>query len=191
MAKFDSRTRHKLAEAQFFLDQLKLNHGKLKKFDYFLSAFISSARSVFWVMKSEYKHVSGWEAWHKITHPTQEEDALLKGTNAIRIRTEKHGSLKTAPTFAIQVRKEDEERFRESLSKSKGRKVSLKLSGTNKDCVVEMNIDGEQIVFPATEVRMDRKLDEFPDRSILEVCQRYYDTIARIVDECGRKFDAQ
>ena len=59
MAKRGHRTKHKLEEAKFFLEQLRANYGKLKKFDYFLSAFISSARSVTWVMRNEYSSVPG------------------------------------------------------------------------------------------------------------------------------------
>jgi hypothetical protein len=83
------RTNHKLGEAKFFLDQLTPNYGKLKKFDYFLSAFISSARSVLWVMRNEYDAVPGWEAWFDARKPNTEEEALLKARTKFELEQKK------------------------------------------------------------------------------------------------------
>lgn len=185
------RTNNKLGEAKFFLDQLKPNYGKLKKFDYYLSAFISSARSVLWVMRSEYSKVLGWEQWYKDRKPNAEETALLKGTNDIRIRTEKIGSLQTASTFTvtgITIPIEDVEKVQAFMSRASKQKVAVKLSGKNKDALLEMELNGERISYPATEVLVERKLDEFPDTDILEVCQNYYNAIKSVAEECRRTF---
>lgn len=186
------RTNHKLGEAKFFFDQLKPNYGKLKKFDYYLSAFISSARSVLWVMRSEYSKVPRWEEWYNARKPNAEEAALLKGTNKIRIRTEKIGSLQTASTFTvtgITIPIEDVEKVKAFMSRASKQKVAVKLSGKNKDALLEMELNGERISYPATEVLVERKLDEFPDSDILEVCQNYYNAIKSVAEECRRTFN--
>ncbi|MFZ5905928.1 MAG: hypothetical protein ACOYVJ_00785 [Nitrospirota bacterium] len=186
------RTNHKLGEAKFFLDQLKPNYGKLKKFDYYLSAFISSARSVLWVMRSEYSKVPGWEKWYNARKPNAEEAALLKGTNEIRIRTEKIGSLQTASSFTvtgITIPTEDVKKVKAFMSRASIQKVAVKLSGMNKAALLEMELNGERISYPATEVLVERKLDEFADSDILEVCQNYYNAIKSVADECTRTFN--
>ncbi len=47
------------------------------KFLYYLSAFVSSARSVPWVMRSEYAEVPGWERWFEGEEQLVEEQELL------------------------------------------------------------------------------------------------------------------
>lgn len=193
MAKRGDRTRHKLSEAKFFLEQLEANYGKLKKFDYFLSAFISSARSVTWVMRKEYSKVVGWERWHNSRELSNEEAALLKGTNLVRVKTEKLSPLKTDSLFSVQgikVENSDLERLQRAMAKGKGQKVPVSLSGSAGNFRLGLEIAGERFSFPATEVLADRRLQEFPEENILKVCQRYYQTLASIVDECGKKFDA-
>lgn len=86
------RTRRKLEEAKFFLDQLRPNYGKEKKFDFYLSAFISAARSITWVMGAEYGDVPGYKDWFDGLQPSEEEERLLKGTNTLRVRTQKQGA---------------------------------------------------------------------------------------------------
>ena len=193
MTQLGARTKHKLGEARFFFEQLAPNYGKLKKFDYYLSAFISSARSVLWVMRSEFAEVPGWEEWYKSHKPDDEEAALLKGTNAVRIRTEKLGSLQTASTFIVQgitMPKDKLGEFQELMAKAKGKPIPMKLAGTSKNCTLEMEVEGNLHVFPATEVILKRKLEEFPEREILEVCEKYYDAISAVVHECNEKFNA-
>lgn len=193
MAKRGDRTRQKLAEAEFFLDQVKANYGKLKKFDYFLSAFITSARSVAWVMRSEYCKVDGWEQWYNARKPSREEAAMLKGTNALRVKTEKIAPLKTDSTFIVQgvkLQKRDAEKISSAMAKAKGQKIPVRLSGTTNNYLLELEIAGERFSFPATEVLADRRLKEFPGENIFNVCERYYEAIASVVDECGKKFDA-
>lgn len=49
------RTRSKFDEAQFFLERMKESRGT-EEFQYYLSAFLSAARAVTWVLDKEYKN---------------------------------------------------------------------------------------------------------------------------------------
>src|SRR2546429_7400053 len=92
------RTRQKLNEATFFLtkveehaedvDKLWLDRGTRDELCYFLSAFVSAARSVSWMMRSECCRLAEWELWWR----AQEVDApkeLLRIFNDLRVRSEK------------------------------------------------------------------------------------------------------
>ncbi len=141
-------------------------------------------------MKSEYCKVPGWKAWYEGKEPTTEEATLLKGTNLVRVRAEKIEPLKTDSTFTIEVKLDDAGlKSLTSLANTKGRKV-VKLSGTTKNPVLEIEIEDKRFSVPATEVHIERQLEEFPDKDILKVCEHYYRTISAIVDECGKRFDA-
>jgi hypothetical protein len=56
-------TKLKVNEAKFFLEKMKESFQKQPDFDYYLSAFISSSRSVLWVMRCEFSKIHGWEEW--------------------------------------------------------------------------------------------------------------------------------
>lgn len=186
------KTKRKLEEAKFFLEQLKANYGKAKKFDFYLSAYISSARSVLWVMKSEYGKVPSWKAWYESQKPDDEERALLKGTNKIRTRVVKREPLSSLASVTIQgikLRPEQRETFRAQMTKAKGTKLPIRLSGTADNCLLEMQIEGEWVSYEGSEVVLKRELPEFPDIDILEVCQRYYAAIAKVVARCGERYD--
>jgi hypothetical protein len=94
-------TQLKLDEARFFLDQLAPNYGKERKFHFFLSAFISAARSVTWVMKAEYADVEDWTTWFQSLAPPNKEAALLKGTTEVRNRAQKHSPLQTMTQLKV------------------------------------------------------------------------------------------
>src|SRR4051812_42099977 len=93
-------TRHKLEETRFFLGQLEEHcYDKLKAhliddnaaviFPYYLSAFISAARSVTWIMRSEYGAFDGWEVWWKSQAPEASMAELLQLFTRLRNRSQK------------------------------------------------------------------------------------------------------
>jgi hypothetical protein len=186
-----NQTSQKLEEALFFLKQLRANRGKHKKFDFFLSAFIGSARSVSWIMNKDYTHVAGWKAWYeaKENTRTEQERKLLEGTNRMRISAVKHGSLQATSSYILKLQKVDLKRFK---SKPTGR-ISMKVSGTTKNCLVEIITEGgEHISFPSTKVmHLRREVAEFPAEDVIGVCQKYYEYLSTLVEECSQKFEAQ
>ena len=98
------RTEHKLGESLFFLSQLKKAHPFYQNFSFYLSAFISAARSVTWIMRSECKHIPGWEAWYDSKKISANDFALLGKLTAIRNESQKVGPIRTKP----QMRKIDD-----------------------------------------------------------------------------------
>ena len=54
-------TEHKLEETHYFLDRLIDSYNTHPVFDYYLSAFISSARSVGWILNAECAKVPEWK----------------------------------------------------------------------------------------------------------------------------------
>jgi hypothetical protein len=58
-------TRHKLEEATYFYQQMKLTLEDDKIYSFNLSAFVTAARSVTLIMKVEFAHVTGFDSWYK------------------------------------------------------------------------------------------------------------------------------
>lgn len=193
MRKHSGSTKRKLEEAEFFLAQLAPNYMKERKFDFFLSAFISSARAVTWVMKAEYGRVSGWKEWHDTQKPNTDEPRLFDGTNDLRIRLTKREALRTTERIhlkGITPSKSEYGRISAALYSAVGKAVPIRLSGRKGQYSLEIDIDGEKLICPATEVYFDRRLKEFPDANILELCNQYYTALALLVKGCGERFDA-
>jgi hypothetical protein len=186
-------TQLKLEEAKFFLDHLAPNYGKERKFDFFLSAYISAARSVMWVMRAEYADAQDWEEWFKSLEPSKEEAFLLKGTTEIRNRAQKFEPLRTMTQLRVKglnIPAADRPRVTEALARSGTGQLPAYVGGSLGHYFVEIEVEGERLRFPASTVLFDRNVDEFPDRNIIEVCIAYYAALERWVRQCREKFDA-
>jgi hypothetical protein len=184
-------TELKLEEARFFLEHLKPNYGKEKKFDFYLSAFISAARAVGWVMKAEYVHVEGWQAWRETRPASEEERALIKGTTLLRNRTNKVGPPQTMTTTVERIYAPQEffDIINAALAASPDGRVGVHIGGTPGNYYAEFDVGDSVLRMPADGVVIKRSLEEFPDRNILEVCQAYYEHLAHLVVECRERFD--
>jgi hypothetical protein len=186
-------TRRKLEETEFFLGQLKPNYRKVKKFDNYLSAYFSAARSVMWVMRAEYDEVPEWEAWFKkrMGELDSDEKRLFAGTTKLRNRSQKSEPVKTLKeTFVSDLYLEngDTVELQNVLKRIAGRKILTDLGGVPGKYTVEFTIDGQRVKLLARSVQMDRRLEEFPNEHILTVCQSYYALLAAIVKECEARF---
>lgn len=183
-------TEYKLAESKFFLDQLKLNRGKLDKFNFYLSAFISAARSVHWVMNTEYGKVPGWTMWQKMKERTAPEDVkdLLKRTKDMRNHAVKRGSVMAEVVTKIKLPKPEIERLNKL---GPGR---IMIQGTMSNCrFIHMNAAGEMVMFQTVKLMKFGRVEPkfFPHKDVLEECQTYYDVLATFVEECTEKFGNQ
>jgi len=186
-------TQLKLDEARFFLEHLAPNYGEERKFDFFLSAFISAARSVTWVMRSEYAEVEGWPTWFESIAPSEEETALLKGTTQVRNRAQKSSPLRTMTRLKIgglAIPEAELPRLELALTKSPTAQLPAHVGGSRGSYFVEIKIEGDRLRLPAETVIIDRRLEEFPDRNILSVCNAYYSTLESLVGQCRERFDA-
>ena len=191
MADRGARTRRKLEEAKFFLDQLRPNYGKEKKFDFYLSAFISAARSVTWVMGAEYGEAAGYKEWFDGLQPSEAEERLLKGTNTLRVRTQKFDppdTMKKMKVSGVNAAGGDLEGLKQAFRDYDG-PLRGRVNGTKGNYVLELQVGDKVFPFPAAELEVQREVDEFPGENIPDVCANYYEAVARVVAECSEKFD--
>lgn len=78
-------TRDKLLEAKYFLEQMKLNESNREAFRYNLSAFLSAARSVTFIMQNEFSQVSGFKEWYNEKGANMKTDSSMKFLNDKRV----------------------------------------------------------------------------------------------------------
>ena len=90
-----SHTRDKFSEAAFFhskfVEHITLQPPLKPEVGFYLNAFVTSARSVLWIMRWEYSQVPGWESWFKGGEQglSDEEKSLLQRFTALRNQSQK------------------------------------------------------------------------------------------------------
>lgn len=184
-----TRTRGKLNEAQFFLQKLEKNVDTGPDFDYYLSAFLSSARSVLWVMRSEYLSVDSWEDWYKSTPITSEQDTLLKVMRELRNRTVKRETIDTKAQVILQVKAEHVTHDLETyFAEFAGRRAKITLEVVSKSDTHQTEFAEHSASFLATMSDFIRVVQEFPEEDILVLCKRYFEWLSAIVTECESRF---
>ena len=184
------KTTDKLDEAEYFLKQIEANYFEHSAFDYLLSAFISSARSVLWVMRSEYNDIEGWESWYKSLEPSTSDEALLRKVNEARVRTEKREPLKTSFRVNLIIPKEyATEELGQELEKLVGKNIELMAKPlSEKESIIGASPKNEEIHFAGSVENVYRVLIELGDDDVIAVCRDYFATIKGVVDECESRF---
>ena len=184
-----NRTQLKLAEARFFLQALEKGVGVLPDFDFYLSAFISSARSVVWVMGAEYRDTAGWQDWHDEMQVPSEIASFLASANRLRIRAVKLQSPSTSFKVDFTL---DRAAFTPELEAllrgTVGHIVEVTLADTAEG--VTTIIDDGTGSFGALVDSVYHTVDEFPEQDVLDVARRYVSWLDQLVRECVERFGA-
>ncbi|MBU8908481.1 hypothetical protein [Desertibacillus haloalkaliphilus] len=183
----------KLNEADFFLNKLKEHKNIFPEFDYFLNAFVSSARAVLWIMNSEYDSNNNWRNWYENKSTSESEDILLRGITNMRNRSLKQAPLKTKKYSIIHSDSETVDVYSEM-------KIFLEKNGKDKKYNLEIkevdNIEN-QIVRNEKELTIHGILniydtvEEFKDSNVIDKCEEYFLWLKSLVEECTSLFNNQ
>ena len=185
-----SSTKEKLEEAKFFLEQLERNYRNSPEVRYFLSAYISAARSVTWVMRSEYQDIPSWEEWYVSQAPDNNKAQFLKAINDLRVKSVKQGPTQFHYRVEFQIPAEKiTKEIEEYFQKAQGKKLTGELRvAENIDAEKEIIVSGNKIEGLFIFERAYIEVDLFPDEDILDVCKRYYSMIEELVFTCEELF---
>ena len=74
----NNSTRHKLNEANYFLDNMRKTYDDDAFFSFNLSAFLSAARSITLHMQKQYKSKENFNDWYEKQREKMQEDSELK-----------------------------------------------------------------------------------------------------------------
>jgi hypothetical protein len=181
-----TNTEIKLDEARYFFTLLQQKLPHKKEFDYLLNAFVNSARSVTWIMRSEFKHTKGWEEWFNAFAASEEQGLLLSLVNTLRVESIKRAPLRTTVSLLIDVppgslSDEKQEQLRNLVDKPIVVEMSDKAIPATQDSVV---------VGPVTvhDVRRVVKNME-PHEDIMQTCEKYLSFLEMLVKECLANFN--
>jgi hypothetical protein len=196
-----TRTRHKLDEARFFFGLCEDNRH-LREFNYYLSACVSAARAVTWIMRAEYVRVEGWEAWYTARTPSEAEERLLRQMGDIRNRAQKSAPLDARAAVQVNIPPElltEELRAKMSEwrvgSRFKFAVVPLPAEDSPYPGVpvapeFEMPEGYPKGSFAGTVEAFERWLDDIPDEEIVKALGRYIGHLEDLLADCEVAFPA-
>ena len=182
-----TRTQYKLEEARFFLAHLEKDWRHVPQVDFYLSAFVSAARSVTWVMKAEFGDLPGWTQWYESKKPSSAIRDLLKKMNEVRVRATKTEPLKTRTLANVTIPPEEVTpkvlAFLEAGAVGQVRLEPIDPTNT----VFSVKVDGE-VLAKAHLKTSEHVLPEFQGRDSKDICREYLSELERLVSECQAKF---
>lgn len=182
-----TRTEYKLEEARFFLAYLEQHWNHVPHVDFYLSAFVSAARSITWVMKAEFSAVPGWEQWYEGKKPSREIRDLLRKMNDVRVRAVKTTPLKTRTTAKVTIPLE-ELTPRVLAFLESGAPGLIHLEPTDETNTVVHVKHGNEILAKAHLNSASHELPEFGGRDAKDVCREYLSELEGLVSECLSTF---
>jgi predicted P-loop ATPase/GTPase len=182
-------TRHKLEEARFFFDEMKRNLEDDKIFSFYLSAFITAARSIIDnFMQKEFKNITGFTEWYQSKQEIIQSDdfkffnqmrVATVHTNRIKPNKEVYMGITESPisvTDSVDVKVVRAGYLVEEHSSQDTKKTDT-LSEP-----LEKNVS-------ASSKAVKRHFKEYPEKKLDELCQRYLQDLTKLVDECEQQFN--
>jgi hypothetical protein len=184
-----TRTEFKLEEARFFLRHVEHHWRNVPEVDFYLSAFVSAARSVTWVMVAEFERTTGWREWYDAKNPDPKVRALLREMTNLRNRSVKSKPVRTRTTARVIVA--PEHLTPEVLAfLNGGAKGQVNLEALDPSNTRFLLKQGEHVLAPVTLEHAEHHLPEFAGRDAKDVCSEYLSELEALVAECVARFGA-
>jgi len=178
-----SNTRGKLEEAKYFLEQMQVYVEDRKKFAFNLSAFLSAARSITFVMQSEFKSSPGFDDWYKDKQKEMNNDGDFGFFNHLRVAT-----IHKKP---VVPHKKTEIGISETIAVSES--ITIRVIDKEGNVVSEQTLESEpKENKPSQETKVTVKhswyFEERPNDDLLELWNKYIQKIEKLVEECEKQF---
>lgn len=170
----------KLDEAKYFLEQMKLSIKDRRVFKYNLSAFLSSARSVTFILQKEYARNSKFKEWYGKKQIEMRKDELLNFFVRKRNYVVKKGPLETRAEVSVKVY--------ESIIVSDNVTVALKKHDGTEEIVyqtAESEVKSKQKP-KETEIEYRWFFEDYPGKDVVALCEEYLEKLTEIMEEAKK-----
>ena len=184
-----TRTRFKLEEARFFHEHLKQHWRHVPNYEFYLSAFVSAARSVTWVMKFEYGRKSGWQEWFDERQPPSHLRELLRKMNDLRVRSTKSEPIRTRTSVKFTIPPDQLTAEIESVLQP-GAASDIRIVPTDGSNTEANLVLGSRVLAKGRIEHVEHEVPEFQGRDAQDVCRQYLEELESLVAECESRFAA-
>ena len=176
-----SNTRQKLEEARYFLEQMQVCVEDRKKFAFNLSAFLSAARSVTFIMQSESKSSPEFSDWYKDKQKEMNNDGDFRFFNDLRVAT-----IHKKP---VVPHKKTEIGISETIAISES--ITIRVIDKEGNVISEQTSEPKETKPPQEKevtVKHSWYFEERPNDDLLGLCNKYIQNIEKLVEECEKQF---
>jgi hypothetical protein len=109
-----TNTRHKLEESEYFFERMKDNLDSRKPFGFNLSAFLSAARSVTFIMRKEFSRTTWFKGWYD--NKLRRMDSDFRFFNDMRVATIHRKPVIPAKRVSVTIKESIHIQFHNVLS---------------------------------------------------------------------------
>jgi hypothetical protein len=185
-----SKARLKLNEAKYFYAEMKkkFKDRKNEEFKHCINAFLSSARSVTWVMQKEFKSCEGFVEWYEFQREVKFKDENLKKFIDMRNISLKEEPINPRYIFGImfdkgiKIKPGDDFVIRTDLSSYVSHQY--KPSKSTKDNIKKENINNMK----KANIIYSCMFEEIPGVNLFDISAFYLSVLEELVLECEKKF---
>jgi len=185
-----SKSRSKLNEAKYFYKQMKSNFKERKneEFKHCINAFLSSARSVTFVLQKEFKKYEGFDKWYELQRKLKFKDEKLKKFVEMRNISLKEEPINPRYIFGVMfgkgIKLNPKDEFLIETDVSSYVSHHYKPSKSTKLNVKEENIRN----IKKADIFYSCMFAEIPEVNLFDICEFYLSVLNGLVLECEKKF---
>jgi len=207
-----SDTRNKFNEAIFFFERMKeylKNKDKSSEFDYFLNAFVGSARSVLWIMKAEFSRNNEWNEWYNSIEIDAQIKHVFDITNQLRILSVKYSPIKSEEQWTFIPDEKSKEVFYDIWERANKGLIGIYLKDDNGNLhklidkrKSEETVEGDSKydsaedledkckIMATMQLHKFRGIDAQNGYSldVMAICEDYISILGNIVSDCEKHF---
>jgi hypothetical protein len=181
-----SKSRLKYNEAKYFYEQMENNfkERKTEEFKHCINAFLSSARSVTFVLQKEFRKYKGFDEWYEL-----QKEKKFKDEKIIKLVTLRNISLKEEPInpryvfgvlFEKGVKIEQDDDFIIETDASSYVRHQYKPGKLTPKKVIEENI----VNLNKPNIFLNCEFQEIPGVNLFDICKHYLSILDDLVTEC-------
>lgn len=175
-------TETKLNEARHFLIQIKNSLEDPKILGFNLSAFVSAARSVTFIMQREFKGNFQFERWYRAKQEKMKGEDIFVFFNSLRVCTIHIGSIKKNRYISVQINEPPVSIFESvAVTVIRNGEVIQQSSSPLTNSSPPRNLSN---VGSTQEIKMH--FEGRPQDDGIELCEDYLKRIERLVEECSQ-----
>ncbi len=185
-----SKSREKFNEAKYFYEQMKskFKEGKTEEFKHCINAFLSSARSVTFVLQKEFKKYKGFDEWYELQIEKKFKDEKLKKFVILRNISLKEEPINPRYIFGVFFEKgikvEPGDEFTIKTDTSSYVRYRYKPGKLTPKKIIEENIDN----LDKPNIFLNCEFQEIPGVNLFDICKKYLSALIDLVTECEKKF---
>lgn len=178
-----THTEIKLNEAKYFLEQMKQHIDSPEEFVYNLSAFLSAARSVTFIMQNEFSKIPEFREWYRRKQKKMENSELFRFFNGLRVAAI-HRKV-VIPNRNVKIEFTETITVGDSIVVEARDKDGNLLQRHESDFQPESSVENEH---EDVKTEVYWYFDEKPESDAITLCTRYIEELELLVKECTEKF---